>query len=737
MKRKSPFTYLTFFLSALIIDLNTFAQTVVVIATYHNIGVELTFSSAPAAGTVANLFIKKTTDAAYTQVHPLTRISNTVFAGSTVELTANTAYNLKISSSAFADVLTTGTTKSNNYNQPNTAVFYVDSTAGNDNNNGTSIAAAFKTISKALNSISVAGTTVYVRKGTYYEGDLSITKSGTTNNPVTIRNFPGHKPVINGADKAFNPTWVVHDAVNNVYKTTSTAQPLHAYLNGVHMFHYLNLSDLVNKTWGQPNGFYHDGTNFYVRFPAGTTPGNNKITVPKSTTGITIDQQSNIVIKGIEFCYYGYGAYPRAIFLQVANNVIVDSCYFHHTNIGVALKRNSDFNTVQHCSFNESPRDQFNWDAVKTGGVDYEAGGICFYSSNLPNKGNVFRYNTFKNLFDAMAPGSEDLAGYTSNMDVYDNVFDEIGDDGISLDGVATNIRVYNNIISNYLTGISAAPLGMGPSYIFRNLLYNINSSSWKSNSIYTPYPFKFNVNSSLSTNWVYLYHNTSFSDIPACDGFLFKNYSDWHDIISRNNIYAGANYAFNNGSNTSPVDFDYDDLYTTHATKRFYWNGSSYTTLAAFSSATTQEANGIFANPAFVSIPGADFHLAPASTVIDKGCIINGFNINYNGLKPDMGKYESGTTTGLKNNVSLSRLIFYPNPFSEFTIVDLSVIEKKQGDILSFHLYNLLGDEVRMFTNISTDKLALEKKDLSNGVYLYKVILNEEFLSSGKLVIQ
>ncbi len=100
-----------------------------------------------------------------------------------------------------------------------------------------------------------------------------------------------------------------------------------------------------------------------------------------------------------------------------------------------------------------------------------------------------------------------------------------MGDDGMELDGVATNIRVYNNTISNYLTGISAAPLSMGPSYIFRNLLYNLIASPWKSNSVYNSYPFKFNVNSSLSTNWVYLYHNSCFSDNPADDGFLFKNY--------------------------------------------------------------------------------------------------------------------------------------------------------------------------------------------------------------------
>jgi hypothetical protein len=720
------FLLLAFFLFAF---KNEQAQTAVVTATYHNIGIEITFNAAPPAGTIANLYIKKQSDPSYILVHPLTRITATTFAGSAVQLTENTAYELKVSSTNFADILAAGVTKSNLYPQPNTSVFYVDS-LGNDSNTGTSTATAFRTLGKALSSISTSGTTIYVRKGTYYEGDLNLTKSGTTGNPVTIRNFPGERPIINGTDQTFNPVWVVYDAANNVYKTTSAAQPLHAYINGKHLFHYLKLADLVNKVWSEPSGFFHDGATFYVRFPVGTTPGNATITIPKYTTAIQIDQQSNIVIKGMEFCYFGYGDYPRGIYLNIATAVLIDSCVFHHTHIGVALKRNSDFNTVQHCSFNESPKSHFNWDAVKTGGVDYEAGGICIYTSNLPNTGNVFRYNTFSDLFDAMDPGSEDLAGYSSNMDIYDNVFHEVGDDAISLDGVATNLRVYNNTISNYLTGISTAPLSKGPTYIFRNVLYNSNASSWKSNSIYTPYPFKFNVNSSLSTNWVYLYHNTSFSDIPDCDGFLFKNYSDWHDIISRNNIYAGAAYALDNWSTTNPIDFDFDDLYTSHPSKLFYWNGNTYNSLAAFSSATSQEINGMVANPDFISMANADFHLSASSLLIDNGSIIHGFNDNYNGTKPDIGKYESGSISGIDGMEQLPGLTVYPNPSTNF--ITIKADKKILG--ASFFICDILGR--RQMQGIFTHELTLVNiADFAPGIYFLQ--LEQLTNSSFKLIKQ
>jgi Right handed beta helix region/Secretion system C-terminal sorting domain len=697
----------------------TFSQTAVATATYNNIGIEISFVSPPAVGTTANLFIKKDTETTYVPLHPLSRIATTIFAGSAVQLIENTTYNVKITSSNFPDINLTATTKSSTYNQPDTSVFYV-SALGNDINSGTSINTPFKTLSKALSGAISGGTTIYMLNGTYYEGDLIMSKSGAINNPITIRNYPGHNPIIDGSNNQFNPTWTVHDATNNVYKTATNLIPNHAYINGGHLFHYLNLTDLITKKWNLESGFFHDGTNLYVRFPVGTTPANNSIILPKYSTGLEMYLQSNIVIKGLEFRYFGYDPFPRAIYIHASSNIIVDGCKFHHTQLGVAFKRNSDFNTVQNCSFNESPKSRFNWDAVKTGGVAYEEGGITFYTSNLPNKGNVFRNNTFKDLFDGMAPGSEDDAGFTSNMDIYGNTFDEIGDDAISLDGVGSNIRVYNNTFTNFLVGVSTAPLKRGPTYLFRNVMYNSVSSSWQSNSIYTPYPFKFNVDSALTTNWVYLYHNTSFSDIPACDGFSFKNYSNWYDVISRNNIYAGASYALSSYSASNPINFDYDDLYTSNPTKRFYWNGTNYNTLASFSAASGQEANAKVVNPSFTSIATADFTLSSTSLLIDQGQIINGFNNNFVGAKPDIGKFEFGQGLGIANNnfaTSKPILNLYPNPASK--ILTIKTTAENIG--FTFYVIDIYGRRLK------TEKLTAEKvvypiEDLNSGVYFIQV---------------
>ena len=227
------------------------------------------------------------------------------------------------------------------------------------------------------------------------------------------------------------------------------------------------------------------------------------------------------------------------------------------------------------------------------------------------------------------------------------------------------------------------------------------------------------------TTDWVFLYHNTSFSDIPACDGFLFKNYSNWNNIISRNNIYMGANYALNNQSTTNPVSFDYDNLYTTHSSKLLYWSGTTYNSLSAFTASTSQEANAIVANPAFVSIPNLDFQLSTSSPAIDRAMVIPGFNDGFNGLSPDMGKYEYGTVSDI-NNAVYSKIFIYPNPSNGDFIIEL------KGDL---EIYNLLGEKI-FKQKLIADKTTIALKNQARGVYCIKIIADNKIYLQ-KIMIQ
>jgi hypothetical protein len=260
------------------------------------------------------------------------------------------------------------------------------------------------------------------------------------------------------------------------------------------------------------------------------------------------------------------------------------------------------------------------------------------YGSPQRNRGNVIRYCTFTNLFDGAHLYSEDPGGPTEDLDFHSNWLEGCGDDGIETDGVGSNCRIYFNSFQSFLTGVSIAPCARGPTYIFRNLLVG-----WRPAAEFDGYPFKFNVGSTLPIEWVYLYHNTCATDVPGQDGFLFKQYSNWTNVVSRNNNFAGTRYALESWSTENPVDFDFDNLYSSDPGLAIAWAGARYDSVAGFALATGQERHGRSVAPGFVSPATRDYYLRPDSDLIDQGVVIPGINDDYLGGAPDLGAFEFG----------------------------------------------------------------------------------------------
>lgn len=74
--------------------------------------------------------------------------------------------------------------------------YYVDNVKGNDSNPGITQTLAFKTIQQANQKVT-AGDIVYVKNGTYDE-NITVIKSGTSQNWIVFQAFPGHKPFVRG-----------------------------------------------------------------------------------------------------------------------------------------------------------------------------------------------------------------------------------------------------------------------------------------------------------------------------------------------------------------------------------------------------------------------------------------------------------------------------------------------------------------------------------------------------------
>jgi hypothetical protein len=608
------------------------------VATFNNIGIEVTFTgAAPAGGSIGVAVKNGQASQAWRDSHPLSRIANDHFAGSVFGLTAGTLYSIRLRSSIIgADRIDTVSTRTDSVVRPGGIVYHV-AKGGSDANNGTSPAAAFATLGHAL-AIAQPGATILLHAGRFCES-VDVPRSGTETAPILIRNAPGEAAILDGCDTAFAPAWSVYNATANIYRTACKPQPYLAFYNGGHLFASPTLADLVSNTWSMASGFFADGAWLYVRLPhAGAPTAADTVRIPALTTAITCTGRQFIQIKGLEICHYGLGEYSRGIYFDGASFNLVDSCFLHHSGVGVAFKRACTFNTVQHCSFTESPIDTWNWSAVKEGTGYYEAGGVVVYGSSGANTGNVIRNNRFFHMFDGSHLYSDDGAGPTTDMDFHDNIIESVNDDCIETDGAGSNCRIYNNTFRTFLTGVSVAPAAGGPTYIFRNLF-----SGWETHSGYVGYPVKFNVSSSLSIDWIYLYHNTCFTSAAGQPGFLFKQYSNWNNVISRNNIYAGTGNALESWPSANPVDFDYDALFTTATSRLVSWVNVNYTTAAAFFAACGQEQHGIAGDPQFVNAAGGDFHLSAQSPLKDRGVVIPGINDGYRDSGPDIGCFERG----------------------------------------------------------------------------------------------
>ena len=81
-----------------------------------------------------------------------------------------------------------------------------------------------------------------------------------------------------------------------------------------------------------------------------------------------------------------------------------------------------------------------------------------------------------------------------------------------------------------------------------------------------------------------------------------------------------------------------------------------------------------------------------------------------------------------------LDAINVYPNPFSEAAIFELATTETFGQ--LQFTLYDVTGREVKRI-NFSGNRFELQRTDLTNGMYIYRIESNGTLLSTGKVMAQ
>lgn len=90
--------------------------------------------------------------------------------------------------------------------------------------------------------------------------------------------------------------------------------------------------------------------------------------------------------------------------------------------------------------------------------------------------------------------------------------------------------------------------------------------------------------------------------------------------------------------------------------------------------------------------------------------------------------------STGImyKNEVEMTVM---PNPITTSAIIKINGIVNKEP--MSFVLYDITGKEVSVKSNISGSQIMIERGDLSNGTYFFKIVQNDKVIGIDKLIVE
>ncbi len=90
--------------------------------------------------------------------------------------------------------------------------------------------------------------------------------------------------------------------------------------------------------------------------------------------------------------------------------------------------------------------------------------------------------------------------------------------------------------------------------------------------------------------------------------------------------------------------------------------------------------------------------------------------------------------TLGINNQEAKMLVTIYPNPFSEYIMLELSLPNDAKNNSTKFILYDVFGRQI-LNQNIVEAQTAIHIKTLSGGMYLYRILNNEKTIASGKLI--
>jgi hypothetical protein len=291
-----------------------------------------------------------------------------------------------------------------------TANVYVDAVKGSDSNSGTQ-SAPLKTIGAAAslaetNNHSSIGTKIIINPGTYRESVKLSHNNKDTSLPITFQAATNGTVIVSGA--TIYTGWQKYDANPSIYTsswtnnwgvcpqlTTCTFQQdimmrqEMVVVNGVALTQVLSIAQMVPAT------FYVDQTGGHVYIWPSTSTDMNSATVEvaSSPTLFTIQNKSNIVVRGLTFQYANTCHASAAFVVQGSStNILLDSDTFQWNNgQGLALENPTTYFTVENTvsqhngdsGFHESQTNHGLWQSDTTSYNNWRGAQAGYYACNV------------------------------------------------------------------------------------------------------------------------------------------------------------------------------------------------------------------------------------------------------------------------------------------------------------------------------------------------------------------
>lgn len=589
----------------------------------------------------ATLEWRRSGEPQFRAAQPLLRFDATHLAGSLFGLSPGTNYELRVTLSDPDGVTgaTTATaafaTRADSLVEPSLRQLYVSAATGNDGRDGLTPQTAVKTIQRGA-ALAQAGDVVNIEAGAY-AGTVDVPRSGTATQPIVFR---GNGTVmLSGADLVTDGAWEAYQGVHRrAYAATTTHVVLYDFPNYQRLFRYASLAQLQASAAGAPGGFYSDGVHLYIKLSDGSSPANHHFAVARFDNGFVVDGRAFVRIENIEIAFYGQTEYGKGIYLRQSSDIVVRNNRIHDIGSAGVWVKGGSRNRIEDNVFTDSSIPGWPWDQTK--GSTAENNGVVF--TDDIGRGNVVRRNRFDGWFNGIGPcgGSAPPTGVTNETDVYRNRFRRHNDDALEPEGYCANVRLFENSIRDSHMAFAVAPAAPGPTWIVRNVGYDIGNTRTSQSDGYGSSALKINSGYPEAVGPLLLYHNTFLTTAPNTDAVYLLNPGNSTFIRSRNNIYAATRDVLNK-VNPVVIDWNYDTLYTSAAGRLVRWMGTTYTTLPAWTAATQQESNGNVGAPNLIAPATGDYRLGAGSAAIDRGAVLAGINDGYVGIAPDNGAVE------------------------------------------------------------------------------------------------